>query len=359
MTSHSPLESYSEEEEADNNNSNNSNNHNHDNDGDDSYTDDDNDAFTLPQQNLTAYAHQMNHYKRQNNNYSDRQQQDMDMNVDYMLDSGRNYVFSRHMVELCMYMVVFGFIGVFLPTLFKVHQRSIPYQIVESTGDVILDFNHNYEYKDEQIDDYKLLVLSMILPMLILLGLEIWNWNGHFFHDGACAFIAAMTITLFFTGVIKRMTGILRPNFYEQCNFSVETLRCMSNDYDEDNIRMSFVSGHASVAFCGLTMLTLIFLGASRVYSLDNENRQHARQRNTTGAINIKEMRLFHALMYSPILLAIYIGSTRLVDYYHHEADVIGGAFLGASIAVLAYHVWYPSIRSTNSGIPRRLLVTT
>ena len=328
--------------------------------------DDDDDSLndtalhSIQDNNSSSLSSTLPHQNNNNSNAFHRSNQSVpykqDLSVDDVLESGRNYVFSRHMVELCIYLVMFLTIGLFLPTVFKVHQRTIPYQVVQSTGDVVLDFNYNYDYKDEQIDNNMLIVLTMVLPMMILLGMELYNRNGYFFHDGSCAFIASMTVTLFITGVVKRMTGIFRPNFYQQCGFSNETLACMSQDYDEDNVRMSFISGHSSVAFCGLSMLTLIMLGASRVYSLDNEGRQNTRQHNRTGTVKLNERRIFHVLMYSPIMLAVYIGNTRIVDYYHHESDVIGGALLGALVAILGYHMWYPSVRSRNSGIPRRLL---
>jgi diacylglycerol diphosphate phosphatase/phosphatidate phosphatase len=45
-----------------------------------------------------------------------------------------------------------------------------------------------------------------------------------------------------------------------------------------------------------------------------------------------------------PLLLAIFVGVTRIDDYWHHWTDVFAGALLGLSAAYFCYRQHFPSL---------------
>jgi len=52
--------------------------------------------------------------------------------------------------------------------------------------------------------------------------------------------------------------------------------------------------------------------------------------------------RLTSLLSYIPMLFAIFVAASRIVDNKHFPADVIGGAILGGSVASLVFGIWFP-----------------
>ena len=52
--------------------------------------------------------------------------------------------------------------------------------------------------------------------------------------------------------------------------------------------------------------------------------------------------RLASLLSYIPMLFAIFVAASRIVDNKHFPADVIGGAILGGSVASLVFGIWFP-----------------
>jgi diacylglycerol diphosphate phosphatase/phosphatidate phosphatase len=45
-----------------------------------------------------------------------------------------------------------------------------------------------------------------------------------------------------------------------------------------------------------------------------------------------------------PLLGAIFVGVSRIDDYWHHWTDVFAGAILGLGIAYFCYHQHFPSL---------------
>ena len=117
-----------------------------------------------------------------------------------------------------------------------------------------------------------------------------------------------------------------------------------TDDQDWQDGRMSFPSGHASYAFCALTLLHLYLeqcLGfgsvASQFVVVENGSKQFVYQRPE----NALRYRVISILCLAPIALAIFIACSRVVDNKHFPADVVAGSVLGASIARYFHFLWY------------------
>mmetsp|Transcript_3182 Transcript_3182/g.4480 ORF Transcript_3182/g.4480 Transcript_3182/m.4480 type:complete len:166 (+) Transcript_3182:646-1143(+) len=147
----------------------------------------------------------------------------------------------------------------------------------------------------------------------------------------------------FITQIFKFYVGRLRPNFYALCGFDTTTLRCTA---DEDNIlesHLSFPSGHTSMSFCGMGVLVWILLG-----------RAESASRNSAGTSKLlfSYRKLNFVFAFLPWLYAGFVGTSRIVDNWHHPSDVIAGGLIGIFSSTISYHLWYPPIFSKTAGIP-------
>jgi len=57
-------------------------------------------------------------------------------------------------------------------------------------------------------------------------------------------------------------------------------------------------------------------------------------------------------IAFAPVVVAGFIGATRISDFRHHSSDVVGGAVLGVIIALIAYRHWHPWVTDRSAAIP-------
>ncbi|XP_078723889.1 phospholipid phosphatase 3-like [Lampetra fluviatilis] len=135
-------------------------------------------------------------------------------------------------------------------------------------------------------------------------------------------FLLGMAVSQSFTNVAKFAIGRPRPHFLAVCRPDPALLNC-SAGYITDKVctgapddviaaRKSFYSGHASFA-----MYTLMYL------ALYVESRLRWR-----GA---RILRPF--VEFVLVLMAVYVGLSRVSDYKHHWSDVLVGLLQGAAVA--------------------------
>lgn len=147
------------------------------------------------------------------------------------------------------------------------------------------------------------------------------------------AFAFATLTCHILTSISKYSIGRLRPHFIDVCNpfeadpdlcsdpssFNYITSYKCSDRYPKRVVkeaRLSFMSGHSSWA--AVTMIFLVF---------------YMQQRVTWSKLTI----LKPTLQFSLIAFAIYVGFTRITDYWHHWSDVLVGLLQGTLTAYICF----------------------
>ena len=126
--------------------------------------------------------------------------------------------------------------------------------------------------------------------------------------------------------------------------------RC-TDEYEAKGARISFPSNHASGSFCGMLLLSLYLEHCFRTIithptiatkkTLLRRKKLRRRQQQIQDHAKKGLQRLVSLFCYTPMLFAVFIAASRVVDNRHFPADVVGGAVLGASIASLVFNIWY------------------
>ena len=236
-----------------------------------------------------------------------------------------------------------------------VFRREIPYQET-AAGDVLLELMFDNELVDETVNNQLLVVLGVLVPfsLQIILCLtygEIW----YDAHRSILAFSWALGLSTFVVEFTKHYVGYLRPNFYAKCGFDYETMQC-DPDTDTNTFtgRKSFMSGHSSMSFAGLTVLSVymqrlfgVGSGTKRAVVVGdtgaNSNAVILRYISSSSPSLQRKQRVLSFLCLLPMFLAVFIAASRVRDNYHHPADIVGGSIVGASAAVWSMGVWFES----------------
>lgn len=123
-----------------------------------------------------------------------------------------------------------------------------------------------------------------------------------------------------------------RPSYYDLCGFDVETRTCTAPLGKIREANFSFPSGHSAGTCCGMTFIAWYFLG---------------------------KLKGRHQKWLAPLIaigcwgFAIFVAATRLVEKWHHPADILAGLLLGFATCTVAYHSWYPPIWSPSAGVSK------
>ena len=163
--------------------------------------------------------------------------------------------------------------------------------------------NHPF-IEQETVPNWALLVLCGILPILCF---AVFDWFVRPDDVDAlprcCTLFLAIGLTGFVTDFLKLCCRQPRPNFYEMVMF------------DEQNAFMSFPSGHSSLAFTAMLLLSLF--------------------------LKEKFRNAPYCLTFSPMLVALLVAWSRVHDGWHFNVDVCAGAIIGIASVIITYQIWY------------------
>lgn len=250
--------------------------------------------------------------------------------------------------------------------LINLNERNIPYQLLND-GSYVRNSTNNEEFNGDTISVPLVLLLSFIIPFIIQLFIsKLYGIYGDI-HSTLCIYLLSYSITYIITDIIKNYVGYLRPIFYDLCQPNDTYDECISNnDHSTIDAHKSFPSGHASLSFSGLTLLTLYIhnrfgipsikvfksITINNTSTLSNEEGNIATTNNTIEQHyiivyktnkndNVLKYRIISLLSLLPMGLALFIAITRVHDNRHFPADIIAGSILGFSISYFINSLWF------------------
>ncbi|KAF8474828.1 phosphatidic acid phosphatase type 2/haloperoxidase [Kalaharituber pfeilii] len=274
----------------------------------------------------------------------------------------------RQLKSILLYLIDWIFVGGTALVAFS-FSRLTPNVRPFSIEDVSISYPHQHNAK---IPTRLLVIISTIIPgiliALVVFGLpsyrsqqlktRIWLLNTSWLGLGI-SLAGAMLVT----DGMKNLVGKPRPDLLSRCSPDPERLasgnysigdrylfgpgictswyRTTTDGLDKSELLdgfRSWVSGHASISFAGLTFLTL--------FLISHVLKQLGAPGN--GVANLKSPRTYHPsaplllILSAPLLGAAYVATTRYSDYRHHGVDIILGSLLGIFTAFVGWN-WYGS----------------
>jgi membrane-associated phospholipid phosphatase len=228
------------------------------------------------------------------------------------------------------------------------NQRPIPYQLLENSGEYVRNLVNNESTDGSTVSVPNLYLLAVIVPFLFqVLASEMFGKLGDT-HAAICVNLVAHGTTHLATESLKLYVGYLRPVFYQYCVPGDDYQECTGTSSEVADVRKSFPSGHASTAFCGLTILSLYLhnrFGVPSVRALQKLPVDEATNTMRWKVVYLVKTPFYYRCIsffsMAPLALALFIAASRVVDNKHFPADVIGGAILGASISRFVNGLWY------------------
>ena len=226
---------------------------------------------------------------------------------------------------------------------------SAPYQVT-SDGDVLIDLGLNFPLLSQTVPVSMLTLVGIVLPIIVLLVVGVCNGPPGDAHASLCAYFLSVGMNSFVTDMMKNYCAKLRPNFYNMCEFDAVAKTCTN---DVSNAHKSFPSGHSSLAFCAMSILSLYFLGK---VGLQRKPIKHDPAKNYP-SLATKLMAWVSFVI--PLSIALFVACSRVHDYFHHPADIVTGALIGSVCALFATSLFYPSVYSNMAGYPLQYVNST
>lgn len=194
-----------------------------------------------------------------------------------------------------------------------------------TTLPVFVDPRLSLPADQETVSDDVLIVLSAVVPFVCVGTLS-------FFFDKAAVGINTLSMLqsysngLLWMTVLKKLAGKPRPCFYDMCKWDFEARVCTADKKELWKAYQSFPSGHALLSFAGLGFLSAW---------IATEVPQRARKR----PLSPLQLQLLNLACVLPLMLAAWIGVSRMFDSLHEADDVTAGAGIG--IASAGVGVWF------------------
>lgn len=214
-------------------------------------------------------------------------------------------------------------------TPLEVHKRPIPFQYLQSSGEYIRNQIYDQPIPQQETVSVTALVLicglaPIVLQLLLSFALPVKE-RVLDRHRTLCVYLVGTATVTVATESIKRYCGVLRPIFYAVCQPDATYTTCTTtNAHELDDVHKSFPSGHSSLAFHGLLLLSLYL-------------------QYTWGRKDKASSRAISVLTLLPSALATWIAASRVQDNKHHPFDVIAGSVLGGTIAYFTHNLWFGS----------------
>lgn len=236
------------------------------------------------------------------------------------------------------------YIGLAILLLVLIFSENLdPYRHVlysESDNEI---WKYSYPLRRNTVSPWMVPAISILAPLglifaALLLG-QISILEAHFALVSAlgCVMTTGMT-----TNFIKVNVGRFRPHFVARCwpDGGIPVFepdgrpRCNDAAINPLEGMKSFPSGHTAWSTSGLAYATFFLLGKTGCFVGNS---------NGGGPFHL-------VLSLLPLGGSIWIGCSRMQDYWHHWEDVVVGFSLGIFMAWLFYRTAYAGVMSPNAG---------
>ena len=218
----------------------------------------------------------------------------------------------------------------------------------------------SYPHRGEQtFPTWTLPFLGVIIPVSVILAASLVQTDSVARSRAETkrlivGLLLAVTLGFAVTNALKNSVGAFRPDFRARCwPNGAKTAweapgipKCASN-HDARLVsegRKSFPSGHASMAFSGLSFASAAVAERLAVFGggadgAAKKNRRQAPARRLAAAA-------------APVALALTVSVSRVTDYMHHVEDVVGGGVIGLAAARAAWAAKRPFRRGGDEASP-------
>jgi len=242
-------------------------------------------------------------------------------------------------------LVVANIVAYYLPRQFSPQRQSI------EEGS-ISEFLHYYTPAARvKVTGMALFCLAVVLPLIGIVSLKLLkNLPPCDLPRSLIAFLGGLACNTLLADTLKVIVGRPRPDFFGRC-YGNEVLENISaivkwqdqhpgfpecTTADEKVIEegyKSFPSGHAALAFFGLSQLSWNLVRSLHYAASSGQWR-------TCG--------LWASCL--PLLVACWIAATRQLDKWHWSSDILVGSAMGLTLSVVAFSSqfgpWWWSIKS-------------
>jgi diacylglycerol diphosphate phosphatase/phosphatidate phosphatase len=219
----------------------------------------------------------------------------------------------------------------------------LPYRHVlynESDNEI---WKYSYPLRTNTVSPWMVPTISILTPVgLIFTALFLGKVSKLEAHFALVSALACVMTTGMTTNFIKVNVGRFRPHFVARCwpdgglpVFEPDGRpRCNDAAINPLEGMKSFPSGHTAWSTSGLAFSTFFLLGKTGCF--------------VGGSNGGGPFHLIGSLL--PLLGSVWIGCSRMQDYWHHWEDVVVGFSLGFVMAYLFYKTTYAGVMSLQAG---------
>lgn len=211
----------------------------------------------------------------------------------------------------------------------------------QSVGTQLVDPSLAYPYREWTVPSWLVAILGFLIPVIVIALFQLrihslWDLTNGVMGSAYAIIIGECTHVF-----LKTIIGGFRPHFLAVCdpdpakfgtgtgygNIYFSTDICRGKDKDLLKQAMtSFPSGHAVCAFAGLGFLFFYLNGKLKPWS------------------NYRPMAWEIAATLLPLLGALLLACSVLVNANHHGHDVVVGGVIGFLSAMAVYRTYYAAI---------------
>jgi len=116
----------------------------------------------------------------------------------------------------------------------------------------------NHPHTEQRVNHLLLNILALYIPYLVVFSIGGLKRSLIILHHGSLSLWLAICSQSLIVQVLKNRVGRLRPDFLARCKWDDTLKACTGKLDDVSDGRRSFPSGHSSIAFAGLTFLSLL-----------------------------------------------------------------------------------------------------